>query len=299
MATPFDLDLIKAGIDEVIKVQAEKGDIRLGRLAPTIDHKEGYYTAQRITGFKDARIYSRGESIEPDRKEMVSRKDYLPYLFAKSWITYQYDKDEDVYNEMASNIADAAIAMLRRKDKEEMNLLNNGFDTNFTGPDGLPLFSTAHTGAAGVAVRANRAAAGSSLDVALLEAMLSGYNDQKDFNGESLYTNGNVNVWTGNTLWPLLWRICEAEYQATTPDNDPNFIGTRVKPMLGHQLSSTSAVYMVAANPDDHFLRTIQFSPYQVGLPVEGHALDTKHTVFERYRSIFESFEYTYGDPGA
>lgn len=299
MATPFDVGLVKAGIDEIKVLQATKGNIRLGRLAPEVNHREGYYAVQRNTGFKDARVYSRGEGIEPDTKEKLELQHYYPYLFAKAWRTYAYDKDEDVYDMMADNMADAALAMARRHDKEEMNLLNNGQDTNYPIVDGLPLFSTAHTGAAGVAVRANRPAAGSSVDVNVIEAMLAAYNAGLDFNGESLYTTGDVNIWTGNTLWPLLWRICEAEFQAGGADNDPNYIGTRVRPMLGHQLTTTTALYLVSANEDDHSLRTIQFSPYGVDIRQTGNALDTLYTVWERYRAIAETFEYTYCEPGA
>lgn len=297
MATPMDVELIKSGIDTVLKIQTEKGKIVNGRIAPQIDHREGYYTVQVNSGFKDARIYGPGESIEPDRKEKIHRQDYYPFIFAKAWITYEWSSDEDVYNQMASNVNDAALAMLRRRNKEEMNLLNNGFDTNFAGPDGQPLFSTAHTGATGVAVRSNRSASGSSLDVGLLETMLAAYAGGLDVNGESLFISGDVDVWTGTPLHPLLYRLVNAELQPGGPDNDPNYVGTKVRAQCGHQISG-SGVYMLSSDSDDHKLRTIQFSPYQMGNPKQGDALDIKHTVFERYRAIFETFEYTYADPG-
>jgi hypothetical protein len=298
MASPFDQELIKSGIDEVKKVQAERGKIRVGRLAPTINHREGYYAIQRNTGFRDARSYSRGEPIEQDVKTKLELQHIYPLIFAKSWTTYLYDPHEDVYNEMADNIADAGLAMIRRKDKEEMNLLNNGFSSSYLIVDGQPLFSTAHTGATGVTGQANRPTTGSSLDVTSVEEMLTRLMGQEDFNGESMYFDTDINIWVGVTLWPLLWRIVEAEMQAGGADNDPNYVGTRVRAMMSHQISSTAAFYGVAADSSQHHLRMIQFSPYNVFTREAGHALDVDHYVWERYRAVAEDWHGTDANPG-
>lgn len=299
MATPFDLEMIHSGIDEVMKIQTDKGKIRLFEIAPQIDSSEGFRTVQRISGFRDPRNYGRGESIETDRKQKLDRTDYYPLLFAKRWQTYDYDRDEDVYKEMASNMADVAIAMLRRKDKEEKNLLNNGFDaTNFPIVDGASLFSTSHTGVTGVASQANRPASGSGLDPISVEAMITRMMSQTDFNGEQLYWDGKLNIWTGNTLFPLLYRIVEAEYQATTPDNDPNFVNTYVTARRGVQISSTAAFYGIVSDSQNHKLRCIQFSPFRTLKREQGTALETDYFAYERYRFIPETWQGVDANPG-
>jgi len=297
--SPYDLDLIHTGIDLVMKVQADQGKIVLGRIAPKESTREGYKRVQRTTGFRNAQVYDRGAPIESSRKENLDLKDYYPLLWALGWDVYDYDSDEDVYKIIPQNVTDAALSMMRTQDIEECGLFNNGFDTNFNIVDGQPLFSTAHTGATGVATQSNRPASGNSLDAEAVEAMWALLRGQTDFNGEKLYMTGSFEAWTGSTLAPLMWRIIETEFQAGTPDNDKSYVHTNFRAMESPQLSSTTAHYYKTADDTLHKLRMIEFSPYTVkNLPMKDD-LSEKTVVYHRRRAVAEDWHYTAADPGA
>lgn len=299
--TPFDLELIHAGIDKVIKVQAEKGHIQTGRIAPEMDSNgQGYWVTQRNASFKNANVYGRGQTIEPSRKEKLDTYQWDPLLWALAWDFQIYDKDEDFYKELPQNIADAAISMLRTRDIEECGLFNNGFSASYVYVDGVALFSTAHTGATGVAAtQANRPTTGSSLDAESLEALYTLWMNQTDFNGELKYNTGSLEVWSGPLLAPQLWRIINTEFQAGTPDNDKSYVHRLMKAMMAHQLTSSTAYYAKTTDETQHNLRTIIFSPYQVTqLPTDG-ALQDRTVVWERRRVTVGDWHGTVADPGA
>lgn len=297
MATPLDLDLIKAGIDTVIKIQTKNGRLTFQTIAPVIDQKQGYYKSRIISGFKDAGVYGRGVPVPSDRKVSVYETDYYPLRFAKAWEYDNYSKDEDVYNEMASNVADIALAMRRRKNKEAANLFNNGFDSAFPVYDGQTLFSTAHPGVGGN-VMSNRPAAGSSLGVYSIEAAIGAYFGQTDVNGESMEFEGNLELHVGNGIFLLASRLVRATQVAQSNDNDPNVIKDYIQLRRNDKITSTTAHFYKAQSEDEHGLRTLQFSPYRIDTQMEARTGQTVNVVSERYRCVVLKSQGVYGDPG-
>lgn len=298
MATPYELDLIKSGIDAVIKIQTKNGRLMAFDIAPAVNSKEGYYKAKVITGFGDASAYGRGVAVPSDRKQTLYETDFYPLRFAKAWEYDIHSKDEDVYNEMASNAADIATAMRRRKNKEATNLFNNGFSASFTIYDGQPLFSTAHPGSQGV-VGSNTPASGNALGVISVENVIGNYFGQTDPRGESMEFEGNLQQWVGNTLLLLATRIAEASQLAQSNDNDPNVVKRFIDVHRGDKITSTTAHFYKAANEDEHGLRTIVFSPYRVTQGTEARSEVVVNVVSERYRAVVLKWNGTYGDPGA
>lgn len=298
MATPYELDMIKSGIDAVIKIQTKTGRLMAFDIAPAINSKEGYYKAKVITGFGDAVAYGRGVAVQSDRKQVLYETDFYPLRFAKAWEYDIHSKDEDVYSEMASNAADIATAMRRRKNKEASNLLNNGFSGTYPIYDGQPLFSTAHPGVAGV-TGSNTPASGTALGVIAVEAVVGNYFGQTDPRGESMEFEGNLQQWVGNTLYLLATRIAEASQLAQSNENDPNVVKRFIDVRRGDKLTSATAHYYKAQNEDEHGLRTIVFSPYRVTQGTEARSETIVNVVSERYRSVVLKWNGTYGDPGA
>lgn len=298
MATPAELDLIKAGIDKVIKVQTKNGRLMAHDIAPVINHREGYYRVKVITGFGDAGVYGRGAPVASDRKQALYDTEMYPLRFAKAWEHDTYDEDEDVYNEMADNAADIAKAMRRRKNKEASNLFGNGFDSAYPIYDGQVLFSTAHPGITGV-TGSNRPAAGNAMGVLAMENVIGNYFGQNDPRGESMEFEGNLECWVGNTLFPLTTRIVDSLGVAQSADNDPNFVGRYITVKRGDKLTSSTAHYYKAKDQDEHGLRCIVFSPYRIDSQEEARTGVTVHVVSERYRMVVMQWQGTYGDPGA
>lgn len=299
MATPIQLDLVKTGIDLVVKTQTKNGKLTFETIAPSIQHREGFYRLRIITGFGDAGAYGNGVAVPSDRKYSLYEENIYPTRFAKAWEYDLHDKDEDVYNQLAENVGDIAVSMRRRKNKEAANLFNNGFDSNFAIYDGQPLFSTAHPGAVGIANGSNRPASGSSLGSIAVESAIAAYMGQLDPRGESMEFEGNLELHVGNLLFPLATRIVEASGLAGTNDNDPNFAGRYVTVRKNDKITSSTAQYYKAASQDEHKLRTIQFSPYRITNQTEARTEIVVNVVSERYTMFVGQWQGTYADPGA
>lgn len=291
---------MKAGIDAVLKIQTKNGRLTFQTIAPTIDTKEGYYKAVVTSGYKDAGVYARGAPVPSDRKVRLFENDYYPKVFAKAWDYDIYTKDEDVYNQMGTNVGDIAIAMRRRKNKEAANLFNNGFDASGASNiyDGQPLFSTAHPGVGGGFLGSNRPAVGNSLSPYSVEAAVGNFFGQFDVNGESMEFEGNLELHVGNLLYMLASRIINATQIAGSNDNDPNVVKQYITLHRNDKITSATAHYYKSQTEDEHGLRTIQFSPYRITSENEARTQLTVNVVSERYRCVVLKWQGTYGDPG-
>lgn len=299
MSTPLELDLIKSGIDTVIKIQTKNGRLTFQDVAPVINTKEGFYKAATITGFGDAGIFGRGVAVPSDRKLKQYETSYYPFRYAKAWEYDIYSKDEDVYNEMADNASDIALSMRRRKNKEAANLFNNGFDdTNYPGYDGHALFYNTHPGVGGV-TGSNRPATFNTPSPFAVENAIAQYMSQTDPRGESMEFEGNLEVQVGNILFPQMTRIIKADGLSGTNDKDPNFAKDYVTVYRNDKITTSTGMHFKAKNMEEHGLRTIQFSPYRIATQDEARTEQTVCVVSERYRMIWLRWQGTFGDPGA
>lgn len=297
--TTVDLDLVKAGIDAVLKIQTKNGRLTFETIAPTIDTKQGYYKAVVTSGYKDAGVYTRGQPIPSDRKQRLFETDYNPRLFGKAWDFDIFAKDEDVFDQMGTDGADIAIAMRRRKNKEGANLFNYGHDSGTLIYDGQPLFSTAHPGVNGQFLGSNRPTVGNSFGPYAVESAIGAFFGQLDVNGESMEFEGDLELHVGNLLYMAASRVIQSMQIAGSNDNDPNVLKSYIKLNKNDKITSAVAHYYKSQREDEHGLRTIQFSPYRISSQEEVRTQLVINVVTERYVMVVLKWQGTYGDPGA
>src|SRR3990167_1896716 len=212
MITGETLGLVKAGIDEVRKIQVKKKRQFWPGVAPAMTCKEGFYRSKIITGFKELLIHTKGQSVRGDTKEALFDTNIYPLLWARA---YDWDieaNEDDVYNEISKIPRDATIAQNRTWNKQVVaTFLTNGFSASYPIYDTLALYSASHTSAAGVAVRSNLASPVLSLSSANLEKGLMFLWDQTDPNGETMEYEGGAKLFVNNKLYPVATRIVQAD----------------------------------------------------------------------------------------
>jgi hypothetical protein len=296
MITGETLGLIKAGIDEVRKIQVKRKKAFWSRIAPALECKEGFYRSKIITGFKELLIHTKGASVRGDTKEALFETDFYPFLFARA---YDFDleaNEDDLYNEIADIPADAMIALNRTWNKQTVGLLSNGFDTAYPIYDGDPLFSTSHSSATGVASRSNRANPTLALSSTNLEVGLMELWDTLDPNGEALEYESAAVLHVNNKLTPVARRIVEADKFAQTNDNDPNPTNSTIRVDRQPHLPRTSNNwYLKMMDEDEHGLRVITwFRSKVVKLPMD-RQLQEGIVVLSRFRPTVLQWEGTWG----
>lgn len=260
------LGLIKAGIDSVRKIQVKKGYDYYSGVAPTITPgtKEGYYRSVVMTGFKTLEIVPSGQNVPSDVKFNLFDTNYWPSRFAKAY-DWDLDADEDdFYGEIAAISSDAMLAAMRTINKEVADIYNNAFTSGFNIYDAVVFASTAHTGAPGVANRANRPSTLKTFGSITLEEELAAHWDTLDPRGEIMDFHGNVKLVTSNTLFPQATRIVDASGLAESMDNDPNFAGRYVSTHRMPHMTSTEMWVLQNSEEDMHGVRWIDWGGVKV-----------------------------------
>lgn len=301
LTTTQQLDLIKAGIDTVLKIQSKTAqNPTWAEICKLISTKEGFYRLRVMTGFGDAGVVSEGSPVPSDSKISLFAKDFYPLMFAKAYETTYQAEAHDVYKEVANFAPDLVKSMMRRKNKEAANIFNNGFDgTNFPIYDGQALFSTAHPGAAGVAVASNIANPAIALGPIALENMMTSVFSQTDPRGESMEYESGMNLYVPNRLFPLATRIVDATKLAGGNDNDPNVTSKYFTVVRQDKLTSTTAWFLRMKDEMEHGLRMLQFMPYQIDTDKDIRVLQNLVVVFEQYITAVFQWQGTAASAGA
>jgi len=131
------------------------------------------------------------------------------------------------------------------------NHLNNGFDSDFTGPDGIELFSSVHVREDGNTFR-NELTSTADLSTTSLEQALIDFRDQRDGGGKRLQIKPKTLLVSPDNQWHAS-RILGSSH---TPENDTN----AVQPIKGildlevwDYLTDTDA-WFILADKSDHKL---------------------------------------------
>ena len=137
--------------------------------------KEGnraYIEDVLMTGFGAAPVKAEGAAVTYDSasESYVSR--YVFETVALAFSLTEEALEDNLYGDLGSKMSKAlARSMQYTKNVKAANIINNGYDSNFTGGDGVSLFSTAHPTKRGVN-GSNTLSTGADLSETALEDML-------------------------------------------------------------------------------------------------------------------------------
>lgn len=96
-------------------------------------------------GFDAAPVKSEGGSVKFDEGGEAWVARYVHETIALAFAITEEAEEDNLYGSLGAKYARAlARSMQHTKEVKGANILNNGFDSNYPGGDGEPLFSTAH-----------------------------------------------------------------------------------------------------------------------------------------------------------
>ena len=213
-------------------------------------------------------------------------------------------RDDGNYMEMAT-ARTKALARSARITKETVcaNMLNRGFNTSYTGPDGVELFSTAHLNKSG-STFSNELATAADLSEASLETALIAVADFTDDRGLQIACNTTKLV-VPNELRYEAKRILGSNLRVGTAENDLNAIKE-----LG-EIEGGYCVNNYLTDADAFFLITDITSKMGDGLVYQERVKDefandsdfvTDNAQFKyygRYASGWNDSRGAFGSPGA
>jgi hypothetical protein len=215
----------------------------------------------KLSGFSAAPVKNEGSAIAYDNAQEVFTARYNHETIALGFSLTEEAIEDNLYDSLSARYTKAlARAMSYTKQTKAAAVLNNGFDTDYPGGDGQPLFSASHPLVSG-GVNSNIPAVATDLNETALEnavIQIAAWTDERGL----LIAAKPKKLVIPPSLQFVATRLLETELQVNTADNNINAIKSNGSIPEGytvnHFLTDTDAWFLTTDVPNGlkHFVRT-------------------------------------------
>ena len=273
------------------------------------EHKEIYETETsersfeeetKLSGFSAAPVKNEGSAIAYDNAQEAWTARYNHETIALGFSLTEEAIEDNLYDSLSARYTKGlARAMAYTKQVKAAAVINNGFSANFTGGDGVALFSTAHPLVSG-GTNSNRPSTGADLNETSLEAaviQIAGWTDERGL----LIAAKPTKLIVPPGLMFVATRLLETNLRVGTTDNDVNALKNNGSIPGGytvnHFLTDTNAWYLTTDVPNGlkHFVRT----PLSNGMDGDFDTGNVRNKSRERYSFGWSDPLGVYGSPGS
>jgi len=273
------------------------------------EHKEIYDTETsersfeeetKLSGFAPAPVKDEGSSISYDNAQEAFTARYNHETIALGFSLTEEAIEDNLYDSLSARYTKAlARAMAYTKQVKAASVLNNGFNNNFAGGDGVALFSDSHPLVSG-GVNSNTPAVAADLNETSLEnavIQIAGWTDERGM----LIAARPLKLIVPPQLQFVATRLLETKLRVGTADNDINAIENNGSIPQGYTinnyLTDTNAWFLKTDVPNGmkHFVRT----PMATGMDGDFDTGNVRYKARERYSFGFSDALGMYGSPGA
>ncbi len=236
-----------------------------------------------LSGFGNASVKPEGQGVSFDDAQETFTARYTNETIALAFAITEEAIEDNLYDRLASRYTKAlARSMANTKQVKAAAVLNNGFNANFAGGDGVALFATNHPTIAGTF--SNELAVASDLNETSLEQALIDIAAMTDERGLKIASRG-MKLIIPSALQFTADRLMKSEGRTGTADNDIN----AVKNMgmipegytVNHFLTSNKKWFIKTDVPNGlkHFVR----SPIKTSMEGDFDTGNVRYKARERY----------------
>ena len=254
----------------------------------------------KLSGFSAAPVKNEGSAIAYDNAQEVFTARYNHETIALGFSLTEEAIEDNLYDSLSSRYTKAlARAMAYTKQTKAAAVLNNGFDTDYAGGDGQPLFSASHPLVSG-GTNSNIPATPADLNETSLEAaviQIAGWTDERGL----LIAAKPRKLVVPPSLMFVATRLLETELRVSTADNDINALKSNGSIPEGytvnHFLTDTDAWFLTTDVPNGlkHFVRT----PMATSMDGDFDTGNVRYKARERYSFGWSDPLGMYGSEGA
>ena len=254
----------------------------------------------KLSGFSAAPVKNEGSAISYDNAQEVFTARYNHETIALGFSLTEEAIEDNLYDSLSSRYTKAlARAMAYTKQTKAAAVLNNGFDTDYKGGDGVPLFSASHPLVSG-GTNSNIPSVAADLNETSLEAAVIQIAAWTDERGLLIAAKPRKLV-IPPSLQFVATRLLETELRVATADNDINAIKSNGSIPEGYTvnnfLTDTDAWFLTTDVPNGlkHFVRT----PMSTSMDGDFDTGNVRYKARERYSFGWSDPLGMYGSEGA
>ena len=236
-----------------------------------------------LSGFANAAVKPEGQGVTFDDAQETFTARYTNETIALAFAITEEAIEDNLYDRLASRYTKAlARSMANTKQVKAAAVLNNGFNANFAGGDGVALFATDHPTIAGTF--SNELAVASDLNETSLEQALIDIAAMTDERGLKIASRG-MKLIIPSALQFTADRLMKSEGRTGTADNDINAVRNMGMIPEGytvnHFLTSNKKWFIKTDVPNGlkHFVR----SPIKTSMEGDFDTGNVRYKARERY----------------
>ena len=273
------------------------------------EHKEIYETESsersfeeetKLSGFSAAPVKNEGQAISYDNAQEAWTARYNHETIAMGFAITEEAIEDNLYDSLSGRYTKSlARGMAYTKQVKAASVLNNGFNSTYTGGDGVSLFSTAHPLVSGGS-NSNTPSTPADLNETSLEAAVIQISLWTDERGLLIAAKPRKLV-VPPQLQFVATRLLETELRVGTNNNDINAIKNNgVVPegyTINHILTDPNAWFLTTDVPNGlkHFVRI----PLSQSMDGDFDTGNVRYKARERYSFGWSDPLGIFGSPGA
>jgi len=238
----------------------------------------------KLSGFNAAPVKNEGQAIAYDNAQEAWTARYNHETIALGFSITEEAIEDNLYDSLSKRYTKAlARAMAYTKQVKAAAIINNGFNAQYVGGDGQPLFSTAHPLVSG-GTNSNTFSTSPDLNETSLEAatiQIAGWTDER---GLLIAAKPRKLVVPPNQMF-VAKRLLDTELRVGTSDNDINALksmGTISEGFkVNHFLTDTHGYYILTDVPNG--LKMFERTPLQNSMDGDFDTGNVRYKSRERY----------------
>ena len=290
---------LEPGLNALFGLEYGRYDAEHSQIFDTENSDRAFEEEVMLSGFGNARVKSEGGSIVYDNATETFTARYTHETVALGFAITEEAVEDNLYDRISARYTKAlARSMANTKQVKAANVLNNAFDANFTGGDGVELCSAVHPIVAGTF--ANELGTAADLNETSLEQSLIDIAAFVDERGLLISTQGRKLI-IPSELQFVAERLTQSQLRTATADNDINALRNMgMIPegyVVNHYLTDPDAFFIKTDIPNG--FKLFQRSPIRTSMEGDFDTGNVRYKARERYSFGFSDPRCVFGSPGA
>ena len=290
---------LEPGLNALFGLEYKRYENQHAEIFDTETSDRAFEEEVMLSGFANAQVKPEGSGVTFDNAQETFTARYSHETVALAFSITEEAIEDNLYDRLASRYTRAlARSMANTKQVKAANVLNNAFDNNFAGGDGVALLSDAHPIIAGTF--RNELAVSADLNEASLEQSLIDINAFVDERGLKIAARG-MKLIIPSELQFTADRLMKSSQRVGTADNDINAINNMGMIPQGYVVNN------FLTDPDAFFIKTdvpnglkmFVRSPIKTAMEGDFDTGNVRYKARERYSFGFSDPRGIFGSPGA